>query len=99
MVLNGAPVAVPDPWYNTPLNTTLSVTTQGTTLVANDWDPESSSLAASLVSGPSHGTLGSLNSNGTFSYTPTTGYVGFDAFQYRVNDGSANSNTVEALMP
>ncbi|MHB8971363.1 MAG: LEPR-XLL domain-containing protein, partial [Pirellulaceae bacterium] len=22
VVLNGAPVAVPDPWYNTPLNTT-----------------------------------------------------------------------------
>ncbi|MHB8974460.1 MAG: RHS repeat-associated core domain-containing protein [Pirellulaceae bacterium] len=98
VVLNGAPVAVPDPWYNTPLNTTLSVTTQGTTLVANDWDPEGSSLSASLVAGPSHGTLGSLNSNGTFSYTPTTGYRGFDAFQYRVSDGSANSNTVEALI-
>ena len=53
---------------------------------------------ASLVSGPSHGTLGSLNSNGTFSYTPTTGYRGFDSFTYRVSDGTANSNTVEALI-
>ena len=40
VVLNGAPVAMPDPWYTTPQNTTLTVTTQGTTLVANDWDPE-----------------------------------------------------------
>jgi YD repeat-containing protein len=98
VVLNGAPVAVPDPWYSTPLNTTLNVTTQGTTLLANDWDPESSSLSASLVSGPSHGTLGSLQANGTFSYTPTTGYRGFDSFMYRVSDGSANSNTVAALI-
>ena len=52
VVLNGAPVAVPDPWYSTPMNTTLNVTTQGTTLVANDWDPESSAISASLVSGP-----------------------------------------------
>ncbi len=98
VVLNGAPVAVPDPWYSTPLNTTLTVTTQGTPLVANDWDPEGSSLSASLVSGPSHGTLGSLNSNGTFSYTPTSGYRGFDSFTYRVSDGAANSNPVEALI-
>ena len=52
VVLNGAPVAVADPWYSTPVSTTLNVTTQGTTLVANDWDPESSAISASLVSEP-----------------------------------------------
>ena len=96
VVLNGAPVAVPDPWYTTPPNTALTVTTQGTTLVANDWDPEGSAISASLVSGPSHGTLTNLQSNGTFTYTPTSGYRGFDSFKYRVSDGTANSNTVEA---
>ena len=94
--MNSAPVAVPDPWYTTPQNTTLTVTTQGTTLVANDWDPEGSAITASLVSGPSNGTLGSLQADGTFSYTPNTGFRGFDTFQYRVSDGTANSNTVEA---
>jgi hypothetical protein len=88
VVLNGAPVAVPDPWYNTPINTTLNVTTQGTTLIANDWDPETSSISASLVAGPSHGTLGSLQANGTFSYTPTSGYRGFD-MQLRGLGGTA----------
>lgn len=34
VVLNGAPVAVADPWYSTAVSTTLNVTTQGTTLVA-----------------------------------------------------------------
>jgi hypothetical protein len=69
---------------------------QGTTLVANDWDPEGSAITASLVSGSSNGTLSSLQSNGTFTYTPKTGFRGFVTFKYRVNDGSANSNTVEA---
>jgi hypothetical protein len=64
--------------------------------MANDWDPEGSAITASLVSGPSNGTLGSLQSNGTFTYTPNTGFRGFDTFKYRVSDGSANSNTVEA---
>ena len=73
MVLNGTPVAVPDPWYSTPMNTTLNVTTQGTPLVANDGDPENSAISASLVAGPSHGSVSNFQSNGTFSYTPTTG--------------------------
>jgi hypothetical protein len=96
VVLNGAPVAVADPWYSTPVNTTLNVTTQGTTLVANDWDPESSAISASLVSNPSHGSVSNFQSNGTFSYTPTSGYAGFDSFTYRVNDGTTDSNTVAA---
>jgi hypothetical protein len=45
VVLNGAPVAVADPWYSTAMNTALNVTTQGTPLVANDWDAEGSSLS------------------------------------------------------
>jgi hypothetical protein len=66
VVLNGAPVAVADPWYSTALNTALNVTTQGTTLVANDWDAEGSSLSASVVANPSHGTLSNFQTNGTF---------------------------------
>jgi VCBS repeat-containing protein len=44
-----------------------------------------------LVTGPSHGTL-TLNSNGSFTYTPALNYNGSDSFTYRANDGSANSN-------
>ncbi len=95
-MLNGAPIAVPDPWYSTSLNTPLTVTSQGTTLLANDWDAEGSSLSASLVTGPSHGTLSNFAAGGTFTYTPSTGYTGFDQFSYRVNDGTDNSNIVQA---
>jgi Bacterial cadherin-like domain len=68
VVLNAAPVAVADPWYDTPLNTALVVGSSGTTLLNNDWDPEGDSISASLVSGPANGTLSAFQSNGTFTY-------------------------------
>ncbi len=88
VVLNGAPVAVADPWYSTKMNTALTVTSQETTLLANDWDPEGTALCASVVAGPSHGSLSNFGSEGTFTYTPTGDYMGFDQFSYRVSDGS-----------
>src|SRR5207244_1217622 len=42
--------------------------------------------------GPSHGTL-TLNSNGSFSYSPDANYNGPDSFTYKANDGSLDSNT------
>ena len=48
-------------------------------------------LTAALVNGPHHGTL-TLNANGSFTYTPTTGYSGADSFTYKANDGTADSN-------
>lgn len=38
------------------------------------------------------GGLYSLNSNGSFSYTPPAGYVGVDSFTYLTTDGKALSN-------
>ncbi|MEI8381858.1 MAG: Ig-like domain-containing protein [Planctomycetota bacterium] len=49
-----------------------------------------SMLVASQVSGPGHGTL-SLNSNGTFQYTPDAGYVGTDSFTYAASIGGATA--------
>ena len=48
-------------------------------------------LTPSVVSAPAHGTV-ALNANGTFTYTPATGFSGVDTFSYEVNDGSVNSN-------
>ena len=39
------------------------------------------------MSQPAHGTL-ALNGDGSFTYTPTAGYVGSDSFIYRDSDGS-----------
>jgi uncharacterized repeat protein (TIGR02543 family) len=46
-------------------------------------------LTASVETQPDHGSL-ALNSDGSFTYTPTTGYVGTDSFTYRATDTSGD---------
>jgi hypothetical protein len=46
----------------------------------------SGALTFSLASTAAHGTA-VVNGNGTFTYTPGSGYSGSDSFQYRVTDG------------
>ena len=76
--------------YSTNQNTSLTVAAPG--VLANDSDPEGSTLTAQLASGTSHGTL-TLSSNGSFTYTPVAAYVGSDSFTYRANDGTTTSST------
>ena len=60
-------------------------------VLANDTDADADTLTASLVSGPSHGTL-TLNDDGSFTYTPNENYYGTDTFSYAVSDGTAVSD-------
>ena len=84
---NHAPVAANDS-YSTPQDTALNVSAPG--VLANDSDPDGDALTAVLVGNPSHGTL-TLNANGSFVYTPTSGYYGADSFTYKDSDGQTNS--------
>ncbi len=56
-------------------------------------DVEGSALTYSKVAGPAHGTA-TVNTNGSWTYTPATNYNGTDSFTFRANDGAANSGTV-----
>ncbi len=66
-------------------------------------DTEGSALTFSIVSGPSHGTLGSIGTvtcsgipsscSADVIYTPAADYNGSDSFTYKVNDGTDDSNT------
>ena len=85
---NQSPTATNDT-YATAQNTPLTIAAPG--VLGNDTDPESQTLTAQLVSNPSHGTL-TLNANGSFTYTPTTGYTGTDSFTYQASDGTTSSN-------
>ncbi|MBI4473545.1 MAG: PKD domain-containing protein [Acidobacteria bacterium] len=82
------PTAVSDS-YTTNQDTTLTVGAPG--VMVNDSDPDGEPLTAILVTTTSNGTL-TLNSNGSFTYVPNTGYYGTDTFTYKVNDGSLDSN-------
>ena len=84
---NQPPVAA-DEAYSIAANTTLAVNAPG--VLGNDADPEGAALTAALASGPAHGSL-ALNGNGSFTYTPASGYSGSDTFTYTASDGSATS--------
>jgi VCBS repeat-containing protein len=88
-VTDTAPVAVNDS-YSVNHDHGLGVAAPG--VLGNDNDAEGDPLTALLVSGVSHGSL-TLNANGSFSYTPTAGFVGADTFTYQANDGALSSNT------
>ena len=52
----------------------------------NDYDPDAGqTLTFSKQTNPSHGTV-VFNADGTYTYTPTAGYVGSDLFTYKVCD-------------
>jgi hypothetical protein len=76
-----------------------------TGVLANDSDPDSPTFTAVLLEGaePLHGTLSCptnvslpLCPDGSFTYTPSAGYVGPDSFQYTANDVSLPSNVATA---
>jgi RHS repeat-associated protein len=79
--------------YSTPANQTLDSTSTSVRSVQTfDTDAEGDALTSVLVSGPAHGSL-AFNADGTFLYTPATGYTGLDSFTYYDTDGLERSNT------
>ena len=82
---NQAPLAVND-GYSLPSGSTQLTVDAVSGVLANDSDPENSSLTAILVSGPSHGSL-IFNPDGSLTYTPNPGFGGTESFQYQAFDG------------
>jgi hypothetical protein len=70
-------------------DTTVTITLSGSDA---DGDP----LTFSIVSGPSHGTLGAIIPTGpttaTVNYSPAANYNGSDSFVYRANDGNGGTD-------
>lgn len=86
---NNPPVANNDS-YETPESVSLTVDTADGVLI-NDTDADVEPLQAMLVSDVAHGVL-NLNADGSFVYTPASGFVGQDSFTYQASDGTAVSN-------
>jgi len=85
--VNDAPSAPADA-YVVQENTPFAITAPG--ILANDSDADGDVITARLVSAPTHGTL-VLNSDGSFLYTPLTGYYGPDSFTYVAADAVSES--------
>jgi hypothetical protein len=82
---NTPPVANNDT-ANTNKNTPVTLS-----VLANDTDANGDLLSVTNLTQPTSGTV-VLNSNGTVTYTPKTGFVGTDTFTYTAFDGLAASN-------
>ena len=89
--VNDAPLAQIDTYFGF-LNQPLVVATSFGVL-ANDQDVDGPAVSAVLVDAPLHGTL-NLNANGSFTYTPATGFTGTDSFTYKATDSLVESEVV-----
>ena len=88
---SNVPVAVADA-FTTRVSTVLNGN-----LGANDLLSSDGGHLWYLWSTPAHGTL-VVNADGTFRYTPTTGYVGGDRFTYALRDGTYDRSNAEVLI-
>jgi len=88
VILNAPPVGNNDS-FTTPEGMPLFRSAPG--ILANDTDANGNTLTAVLVSTVKHGSL-SLNSNGSFSYSPNPNFNGTDSFAYAPHDGSVTGN-------
>lgn len=82
-VSGNAPVAVNDS-YSVTANNSLVVAV-GSGVLANDTDLDSNLQGCQIIASPAHGTV-TLNTDGSFTYTPATGYTGADTFTYQAVD-------------
>ncbi len=88
LVSNTTPVAIDDA-YATDEDTVLTVVAPG--VLDNDSDDDGDPLSAALSSSPVNGNV-TLNSDGSFTYTPDPNFHGIDPFTYTADDGFATSN-------
>jgi len=85
--VNDAPLAKDDV-FTTAVNAPVSTLD----VRGNDKDVDDATLTITGVTAASHGTVVS-HGDGTFTYTPEAGYIGFDSFEYTVTDAQGLSDT------
>ena len=86
--VNDPPTAVNDA-YSVNQDAVLTVNAPG--VLWNDADIDSIAITAVQAVAPAHGTV-NLAADGSFVYTPVSGYTGTDSFTYQAYDGAAYSS-------
>ena len=85
-VIDTPPVVLADA-YGVLKDTALSVGAPGVLGNDGDVDPGQTLSTVLPVSPPANATSFQLNPDGSFSYTPTSGFTGVDTFSYQATDG------------
>lgn len=84
MLLSNLPVA------NNDGGSTLHDQPYSDSVAGNDYDPNGGTLSFSLGGGPGNGSA-SMNSDGSYTYTPNSGFVGSDSFTYNATNGDGSA--------
>ena len=84
-ITNSIPVASDD-YDSIDFDTPLSAGVLG-----NDDDDDGDALTAVIVDSPANGSV-TLNSDGSFTYTPVSTFFGSDSFTYQADDGFDTGN-------
>ncbi len=90
--VNDAPVAVADGYSG--MADTPVIVDAASGVLSNDTDADGDVLTVDSFDAVSvHGGAVSMNANGSFTYTPQSGFTGTDTFTYTVADGTTQGNT------
>ena len=92
LAVNDAPIVL-DYAGSTVSGQPLTTTAPG--LLFGSSDVDNNPITAILIQAPSHGTV-TLRPDGSFTYTPTTGFFGTDSFQFSGSDGQTTGVTKTA---
>jgi hypothetical protein len=89
---NNPPDAVNDPTAGNDAITTPEDTPIDIDVLANDSDIDGDTITVTNVTDPPHGSV-TINSDNTVEYTPDTGWIGTDTFDYTISDGEGGEDT------
>ena len=89
--VNDPPVANDDA-VTTSEESTVTINVLDGTAGGADLDVDNDTLTTALVGNAGNGVV-TLNSDGTFDYTPDPNFFGQDSFVYRISDGNGETDT------
>lgn len=84
-------------YFVTPVNIPVGGTHSTSSLLFGMIDPDGNPMTAAVDSTPLHGTL-VIHADGTWSYTPNSGYIGGDRFFFSASDPWRKSASVEVAI-